>query len=134
MSDNMTEIPEEIRAAALKLGPEFIDAHPIRDGAITSHEHLLQATKNTRVTAFVDGFEACYQFLTSGKPDGWIAKNLDGRLYYLSFGIDKAACESNLLYWKNSDEHSDEEKLAEYKAEGWQITPVRLLKCGAADE
>lgn len=57
---------------------------------------------------------------------GWVAWHPERGLYYLSFGVSRCACESNLAYWKNSELEFEEERLKEYEAQGWRIRPVRL--------
>lgn len=54
------------------------------------------------------GWIACYKFLTSGKPDGYKYQGSDGWL----FSVDRI----------------------EVTHPSWQVIPVRLLKCEAADE
>jgi hypothetical protein len=120
-------IPDEIRK---KAEAAYEKAEHYDGNSYTSSEFNFNKKPVTFYELITEVYLQCYRDIISGEPDGWIARNLNGSFYYLSCGIDKSACESNLLYWKNSEEKSDDEKLAEYKKEGWQVVPVKLVRCG----
>lgn len=62
------------------------------------------------------------------KPDGYVAWHPNWGLYYMSFGNSRVSCSNNLVaYWQNIKlEHADN-RLEEYKANGWRIRPVKLI-------